>query len=168
MISVLQHIWDIYGTVWKEHVYLITLDGLFLWVPIVVDFRKIKHSCCSKFVAISFSIIWKIAFSLALEFLGGTLHENHENWYPIKIKRSTEWYLHLQGLFGDDDDNETSMYFPQSTLFRPDKEVRITLVCSQVLPYRVLLRGYKNPAAVQSVCFNLPTWLGLVDWILCK
>ena len=33
--------------------------------------------------------IQKIAISLALEFVGGTLHENHENWYPTKIKPST-------------------------------------------------------------------------------
>ena len=33
--------------------------------------------------------IQKIAFSWVLDFVDRTLHKNHENWYPTKIKPST-------------------------------------------------------------------------------
>ena len=39
-----------------------------------------------------------IAILLTLEFVDGTLHENHKNWYPMKIKPSTECLQFMQDI----------------------------------------------------------------------
>ena len=55
---------------------------------IFVDGMKMTHSWGSKFVAIEFFFIIHTENNLfvVLEFVDRTLHENHENWYPTKIK----------------------------------------------------------------------------------
>ena len=53
--------------------------ALFSRVPILVDWAKITHLWDSKFVAIAWSFIIHTSDP----------HENHENWYPTKIKPST-------------------------------------------------------------------------------
>ena len=75
-----------------NNMYIILWMPLFSWVPIFVEWTKITHSWGSKSVAIVFSLIIhtkKIAVSRVLEFVDQTLHENHENWYPMKIILST-------------------------------------------------------------------------------
>ena len=59
----------------------------------------------------------KIAFSWVLEFVDWTLHENHGNWYPMKIKPSTVIF-HLP-LFCKQTilDIFTSLYFLQFSIF---------------------------------------------------
>ena len=58
-----------------------TVDG-FIFVG--TNFRGLINSWGSKFM-----VIQKIANSWVLEFLDRTLQENHENWYPKKMKPST-------------------------------------------------------------------------------
>ena len=68
--------------------------ALFSWVPIFVDLTKFTNSHI-RGVQNSWPLyfpskcIQKIANLWVLEFVVWTLHENHENWYPTKIKSST-------------------------------------------------------------------------------
>ena len=66
--------------------------GIFSWVPIFVDWTKITQSFGSKFMAIIFTFIFHTEncyFVGTLEFMDWALRENHENWYPRKIKSFT-------------------------------------------------------------------------------
>ena len=56
-----------------------------------MDLIKIAYLWGLKFVVISFLLlnIQKICISLVLEFVGSTLHENHENLHGKNIKQST-------------------------------------------------------------------------------
>ena len=69
-----------------------TVDGFIVVGTNCRAFKKMTHSCGSKFVVILFLFslfIQKITISWVLEFVDRTLHEHHENWYPTKFKLST-------------------------------------------------------------------------------
>ena len=64
---------------------------LFLWVPTFVYWIKMTHLWGSKSVAIVFSFI---IHTENHHFVDRMLHEN---WYPTKIKPSTEFWICLGG-----------------------------------------------------------------------
>ena len=75
------------------------LGPCFSWVPIFRRFNKndtliglkIRGHCI--FLHDSYR---KFLFCWVLEFVGRTLHENQENWYPRKFKTFTVFGMHIQ------------------------------------------------------------------------
>ena len=57
----------------------------FSWIEENKTFVEFKIRGHSTFLNNSYRNL----FRLALKFVDGTLHENHENWYPTKMKPST-------------------------------------------------------------------------------